>query len=144
MDSLSPLEHDGLVRIWTDRKLGGLDSEGWEKNLLRNLKEAGYILVLWSPSFSSSAYCRKELDFALERKRTGADKTISGSADKDEALWQIADEILRDLRAALPPSPPSESRSCPVRRRKYWHTRLSLSELFGALPSTLVGVVPRR
>src|SRR5271165_5072906 len=42
VDSLSPLEHDGLVRIWTDRKLGGLDSEGWEKNLLRNLKEAGY------------------------------------------------------------------------------------------------------
>jgi hypothetical protein len=65
---LSPLERNGQVEVWDDRKLRFSDSLGWEEILLGKLRQAGVIVILYSPSFVATDYCQKELKIALERK----------------------------------------------------------------------------
>lgn len=72
---LKPMEHEGLLRIWYDRRLtAGNDVD---RVISEHLERACIILLLISPDFISSEYCwTKELQRALERHAAGEALTI--------------------------------------------------------------------
>lgn len=67
---LSPMERQGLIRGWHDRRIGPGDD--WSGELDRRLEEADLILLLISPDFIASDYChQREMQRALQRHRCG-------------------------------------------------------------------------
>jgi uncharacterized caspase-like protein len=65
-EHLQPLVINGLMGIWKDREIeAGAD---WEGEINKEIEEADIILLLVSPSFIASPYCRKELLRAIEQR----------------------------------------------------------------------------
>jgi hypothetical protein len=72
---LSPLEREGLIELWFDRKIGA--GKEWEKEIGVSLEGAGLILLLVSPDFIASDYCYgREIKRALERHLAGTARVI--------------------------------------------------------------------
>ncbi|WP_437282526.1 pentapeptide repeat-containing protein [Sorangium sp. So ce375] len=72
---LAPLERDGLVRGWHDRRIEPGDE--WAGRIDRNLEEADVILLLVSADFLASDYCfDREMKRALERHDAGKARVI--------------------------------------------------------------------
>ncbi|WP_438036742.1 pentapeptide repeat-containing protein [Sorangium sp. So ce204] len=72
---LAPLERDGLVRGWHDRRIAAGDE--WAGQIDRNLEEADVILLLVSADFLASDYCfDREMKRALERHDAGKARVI--------------------------------------------------------------------
>jgi TPR repeat protein len=70
---LSPLQHQGLITAWHDRRIGAGDE--WRKQIDLHLRSADIILLLVSADFIHSDYCFDvELPCALERHKD--DKAI--------------------------------------------------------------------
>lgn len=67
---LKPLEHEGLVLPWHDRKI--TPGQPWDREIAVNLDNAQLILLLVSPDFIASDYCYDiEMDRALEMHQRG-------------------------------------------------------------------------
>ena len=74
-EHLDPLIQSGMIAEWHDRKIEpGVE---WEKEIDRYLSTADIILLLVSPSFVASEYCRSvEVRKALERHARGEARII--------------------------------------------------------------------
>ena len=70
---LVPLQEDGWTNeAWDDRQIRAGDEKGWEEQLLPKLKAADVVILLLTPNFAGSKYCREtELPIAIDRKRAG-------------------------------------------------------------------------
>jgi TIR domain len=67
---LAPMKHEGIIAGWHDRRIGA--GHEWKGQIDEHLNEASVILLLVSPDFIASAYCRDvEMRRALERHDTG-------------------------------------------------------------------------
>ncbi len=72
---LSLLENEGLIRTWHDRSIEA--GQEWEREIDQHLRSADIILLLVSPPFMASRYCRSvEMKEALERHRRGEVRVI--------------------------------------------------------------------
>ena len=71
---LKPLENEGIVTVWSDRKI--ISGSMWEDNINTQLNSAQIILLLISPDFLASDYCNIEAKKAIERKNKGECRII--------------------------------------------------------------------
>ena len=72
---LAPLEDDGLISVWHDRKIAG--GENWIQVIDRHLAEAEIVLLLISSDFMASDYCRGiEVLQALAMHEAGTARVI--------------------------------------------------------------------
>jgi len=71
---LSALKHEGIVELWDDRYIGPGDD--WESSIDTRLNEAEIVLLLISPDFMNSRYCRLETERALKRRSAGETTVI--------------------------------------------------------------------
>ncbi|CAK8724664.1 hypothetical protein KKHLCK_14665 [Candidatus Electrothrix laxa] len=55
------------VEFWHDNEINV--GQRWEKEIYRHLKHAPVILLLLSPDFFNSEWCRKEMELALKREK---------------------------------------------------------------------------
>jgi tetratricopeptide (TPR) repeat protein len=116
---LKALEDEGVVRPWHDR--GIVAGQRWDAELAARLNSADIILLLVSPDFLASDYCRTvEVRRALERDAAGEAsvipvilrqcqwrRTVLGSLQalpkdgKPVTLWQNIDEALFDVAEGI-------------------------------------------
>lgn len=68
MRHISPLRQRGTIAEWHDRRI--VAGQEWEHAIDEHLEKAQIILLLVSPDFLYSDYCRKEMARALERHQT--------------------------------------------------------------------------
>lgn len=67
---LADLKHLNLIETWHDRKIMG--GSNWEQAILQELEQADVILLLVSPDFIASSFCRcTEMNRAIQRDREG-------------------------------------------------------------------------
>jgi internalin A len=66
---LKLLQVTGELDAWHDR--GIAPGEKWEGKINENLQRADIVLLLLSPDFIASDYCRKEMEIALQREAAG-------------------------------------------------------------------------
>ncbi len=67
---LRPMERNGTLRTWYDRKLTA--GERWKDEILRELKSADIVVCQLSPDFLDSDFCvLTELDEAVKRQESG-------------------------------------------------------------------------
>jgi TIR domain len=72
---LSSLEAERVIGGWHDRRIEA--GTEWDGVISRNLEEAGIILLLVSPDFLASRYCRDvEIARAMERHEAGTARVI--------------------------------------------------------------------
>ena len=71
---LQLLEDQGLLLSWHDRQIE--EGSDWQHALNEHLEHASIILLLISPDFLTSNYCRKEMQRALERQQAGEARVI--------------------------------------------------------------------
>jgi hypothetical protein len=72
---LKPLEREGLIRPWHDRKITA--GKEFDREISNKLESAGIILLLISPDFISSEYCwGVEMTRAMERHESGSARVI--------------------------------------------------------------------
>jgi hypothetical protein len=72
---LKPLEYEGLIDPWHDRKI--LPGDEFEQQISQEIESADIILLLVSPDFVSSAYCwQKEMTRAMARHEAGEARVI--------------------------------------------------------------------
>ncbi|WP_439892972.1 DnaB-like helicase C-terminal domain-containing protein (plasmid) [Ralstonia sp. 25C] len=65
-EHLSTLRRNGVIASWTDRRI--LPGDRWAEEIDKNIRTADIVLLLVSPSFTSSNYCmEQELAIALDR-----------------------------------------------------------------------------
>lgn len=70
-EHLKTLELEGLIQQWNDRMISA--GAEWHNVIDENLRNADIVLLLLSPGFIASGYCRDvELRLALERHRADA------------------------------------------------------------------------
>lgn len=67
---LAGLKSQQIVDDWYDRRIN-LGRE-WDDALGENLDQADIVLLLISSDFLGSAYCKKETDYAMEKRKTGS------------------------------------------------------------------------
>jgi len=73
--ALAGLEQDGLVNLWHDREIGA--GKDWQGAIDDRLNQADLILLLVSPDFLASDFCRTvELARALERSERRQSRVI--------------------------------------------------------------------
>ncbi len=65
---LAPLRREGLIKEWHDRKI--VPGTKLHDDIDGHLDDADVILLLISADFLASAECRREIDYALRRRRT--------------------------------------------------------------------------
>src|SRR5437868_5572142 len=68
-NQLSPLERQGLIKIWHEGKIGG--GVEWEKEIDKHLRSAPIILLLVSADFIASEKCYELAKRAMERYQKG-------------------------------------------------------------------------
>jgi len=66
---LKLLRVTGELDAWHDRSIA--PGEKWEGRINDNLQRADLVLLLLSPDFIASDYCRKEMEIALQREAAG-------------------------------------------------------------------------
>jgi internalin A len=66
---LKLLQVTGELDVWHDRSIA--PGEKWEGTINENLERADVVLLLLSPDFIASDYCRKEMEIALQREAAG-------------------------------------------------------------------------
>jgi hypothetical protein len=68
--ALNPLEEEGLISVWQDRRIdAGLD---WREEITSRLSSADVIMLLLSPEYLASEYCwGLEMKLALDRSSDG-------------------------------------------------------------------------
>ncbi|MCS5693651.1 toll/interleukin-1 receptor domain-containing protein [Cyanobium sp. FGCU-6] len=72
---LSLLRRQGILELWSDRRLIAGDS--WDQEISSALAEARILLLLVSPDFIASDYCfGREMAVALERHQRGEAKVV--------------------------------------------------------------------
>jgi hypothetical protein len=72
---LTPMRHEGLIKIWQDRDID-LAKE-WAKEIDLHVNTAAIILLLISPRFIASEYCYGiEMKRAMERHEAGEARVI--------------------------------------------------------------------
>lgn len=54
---LAPLEKDGLLRLWHDKKIG--PGQMWDKEIHSHLERADIFLLMLSPNYLASDFCRE-------------------------------------------------------------------------------------
>jgi internalin A len=59
---------------WHDRSI--TPGEKWEGQINENLQRADVVLLLLSPDFIASDYCRKEMEIALQREAAGETRVV--------------------------------------------------------------------
>jgi hypothetical protein len=116
---LKALEDEGVVRAWHDR--GIVAGQKWDAEIDARLNSADIILLLVSPDFLASDYCRTvEVRRALERDAAGEasvipvilrpcqwSRTVLGSLQalpkdgKPVTLWPNTDEALLDAAEGI-------------------------------------------
>lgn len=97
---LTPLEDSGLIKVWVDSRTPAGDD--WEKPIEDNLNAAEIIILLLSPNFANSPYCKKiEMKRACERADNREARLIPILYDhfKWEAYPQIEKRKLLPLDA---------------------------------------------
>ncbi|MGA1369359.1 MAG: TIR domain-containing protein, partial [Blastocatellia bacterium] len=97
---LTPLEDNGLIKVWVDSRTPAGDD--WEKPIEDNLNAAEIIILLLSPNFANSHYCKKiEMKRACERADNWEARLIPILYDhfKWEAYPQIEKRKLLPLDA---------------------------------------------
>lgn len=98
---LANLKHRNLIETWHDRRIAG--GSNWEQAILRELDQADIILLLVSPDFIASSFCRcVEMNRAIQRDREGtalvipvALKPVASFPDEISHLQGVP----RDLKA---------------------------------------------
>ena len=96
LTALKPLEHAGLVRLWTDVEIEA--GSQWDAELRRQLSVCDIAVLLVSPRFLSSSYVQDvELPVLLER--AWARRTHLFWVEIASSSWQ--DTILSRAQAAL-------------------------------------------
>jgi Subtilase family/TIR domain len=74
-DHLSPLQRQGLLKLWYDRCIA--PGAEWENEIFEELKNADIIILLVSAAFIASDFCFKdELANAIERHKAGQCRVI--------------------------------------------------------------------
>ncbi len=71
---LTLLRVTGELDAWHDR--GITPGEKWEGKINENLQRADLVLLLLSPDFIRSDYCRKEMEIALQREAAGQARVV--------------------------------------------------------------------
>jgi internalin A len=71
---LKLLQVTGELDAWHDRSITA--GEKWEGQINDNLRRADIVLLLLSPDFIASDYCRKEMEIALQREATGQARVV--------------------------------------------------------------------
>jgi internalin A len=71
---LKPLQITGELDAWHDRSI--TPGEKWEGRINDNLQRASIVLLLLSPDFIASDYCRKEMEIALQREAAGQTRVM--------------------------------------------------------------------
>src|SRR5712692_10537591 len=72
---LRPLQREGLIELWYDRKISA--GTEWEPEIDIHLKQAQIVLLLISPDFMDSDYCYGiEMQKAIERPQRGEARVI--------------------------------------------------------------------
>lgn len=67
---LADLKHHNLIETWHDRQIRG--GSQWKPEILQELDQADVILLLVSPDFIASSFCRLvEMNRAIQRDRDG-------------------------------------------------------------------------
>ena len=72
---LAPLSHEGLIRLWHDRKIA--PGKEWAGEIDHHLESASIVLLLVSADFIASEYCyQREMHRALQRHAAGQARVI--------------------------------------------------------------------
>jgi hypothetical protein len=81
----APLRDNGQVSTWHDEKI--LPGEDWDEVIIKNLRAANVIIMLFSPDFFDSKYIQKtELSIAVERHNKG--KALAIGVIVRDSAWQ--------------------------------------------------------
>lgn len=91
---LGPLERDGKISIWTDRKI--LPGQTWKNEILRELESTDLTLLLVSANFLDSEFIHTEEIPRAFKRRSDHGKPIVPII-LNYCLWDIT--ILKDLQA---------------------------------------------
>ena len=71
---LKLLQVTGELDAWHDRSI--TPGEKWEGQINDNLQRTDIVLLLLSPAFIASDYCRKEMEIALQREAAGQTRVV--------------------------------------------------------------------
>ena len=74
MQHLDGLQRDGTLEIWSDGEI--LPGNDWQGEILRRLQDADIVLLLVSPPYLASDFCRLESELAMERLWAGKARVV--------------------------------------------------------------------
>ncbi len=86
------------ITIWSGDQIGA--GQRWEEQINQHLNHASIILLLLSPDFFASKWCRKEMDIALERAKIN-DALVIPVYLRMLPQYILAESGLATLQAAL-------------------------------------------